>query len=101
MSANTLAKIAAGISDNLLTCIARAWWFDEPLRALKFGFFAPAMNTAMWKNPLTSSQITTLCHTLNWHLIEPISKVLMCGETGQGAMEEPKQIIKIVKSILS
>jgi len=47
LSANTLAKLAGGLCDNLLTCIARAWDVSRPL------LVAPAMNTAMWEHPLT------------------------------------------------
>ena len=48
LSANTLAKLAGGMCDNLLTCVARAWDFRKAL------LVAPAMNTAMWDSPFTS-----------------------------------------------
>jgi len=47
-SANTLAKLAYGICDNLLTSVARAWDADRPL------VIAPAMNTHMWTHPHTA-----------------------------------------------
>ncbi|GMJ15402.1 HAL3-like protein A, HALOTOLERANCE DETERMINANT 3, ARABIDOPSIS THALIANA HAL3-LIKE PROTEIN A [Hibiscus trionum] len=54
LTANTLAKIAGGICDNLLTCIVRAWDYSKPM------FFAPGMNTFMWKSPLTDKHLTTV-----------------------------------------
>ncbi|XP_066167235.1 phosphopantothenoylcysteine decarboxylase isoform X1 [Oryza sativa Japonica Group] len=54
LSANTLAKIAGGLCDNLLTCIVRAWDYSKPL------FVAPAMNTFMWNNPFTSRHLETI-----------------------------------------
>lgn len=57
------------------------------------------MNTAMWDNPLTARHIDILCNTLNWRMIPPICKTLMCGEVGQGAMEEPAEIVKIVNGV--
>lgn len=47
LDANTMAKIAQGLCDNLLTCIVRAWDVARPL------VFCPAMNTHMYKHPLT------------------------------------------------
>ncbi|VDD76436.1 unnamed protein product [Mesocestoides corti] len=94
LSANTLAKIAGGLCDNLLTCIARAWYFEEPI-----GIFAPAMNSAMWKNPLTSKHVDVLRNTLNWHMINPVCKTLVCGEFGEGAMEEPFKIVQHIEAL--
>ncbi|KAL5112184.1 putative phosphopantothenoylcysteine decarboxylase [Taenia crassiceps] len=101
LSANTLAKIAAGLCDNLLTCIARAWYFAEttPNHPRKIGVFAPAMNTSMWENPLTSNQVNILCNTLNWTMIDPIHKTLMCGDFGRGAMEEPHRIVEFIQNL--
>ncbi|XP_075221271.1 phosphopantothenoylcysteine decarboxylase [Lycorma delicatula] len=81
LDANTLAKIATGICDNLLTCTIRAWDITKPL------IFCPAMNTKMWNHPITKVQISTL---LSWGYkeVKCISKTLMCGDTGIGAMAE-------------
>ena len=49
LSANTLAKMHAGMCDNLLLSIYRAWQFKEQKPVV----VAPAMNTDMWNNPLT------------------------------------------------
>ncbi|KAK9096333.1 hypothetical protein Sjap_021830 [Stephania japonica] len=90
LSANTLAKIAGGLCDNLLTCIVRAWDFDKPL------FVAPAMNTFMWTNPFTERHINAITE-LGISLVPPITKRLACGDYGNGAMAEPSLIHSTVR----
>ncbi|XP_068633453.1 phosphopantothenoylcysteine decarboxylase [Battus philenor] len=92
LDANTLAKMAQGICDNLLTCTTRAWDMNKPL------LFCPAMNTRMWQHPITSKHIQTL---KDWghEEIAPIKKLLICGDTGVGAMAEVETIINRVKNI--
>src|SRR5437016_13332318 len=51
LDANTLAKLAAGLADNCLTCVWRAWDPNRPV------ILAPAMNTLMWEHPLTSQHL--------------------------------------------
>lgn len=51
LDANTMAKIANGICDNLLTCVARAWTNMKPV------IFCPAMNFNMWQHPTTAPQV--------------------------------------------
>lgn len=91
LSANTLAKLATGIADNLLTRIVKSWDLSRRL------LFAPAMNTLMWQHPITSQQIDKL---LGFHFqqIECIEKTLACGDTGKGAMAE---VSTIIDSIIS
>ncbi|GBP21094.1 Phosphopantothenoylcysteine decarboxylase [Eumeta japonica] len=90
LDANTLAKTAQGLCDNLVTCVMRAWDLQKPL------LFCPAMNTRMWEHPLTNEQIQKL---VNWGYkqIPPIKKTLMCGDTGVGAMAEVVDIVSEVK----
>ncbi|XP_010261149.1 PREDICTED: probable phosphopantothenoylcysteine decarboxylase [Nelumbo nucifera] len=90
LSANTLAKIAGGLCDNLLTCIVRAWDFGKPL------FVAPAMNTLMWNNPFTQQHLDSVSG-LGVSLIPPIAKRLACGDYGNGAMAEPSLIYSAVR----
>ncbi|XP_062131342.1 phosphopantothenoylcysteine decarboxylase [Drosophila sulfurigaster albostrigata] len=89
LSANSLAKIATGICDNLVMCVVRAWDLKKPL------LFAPAMNTRMYDHPITREQINRL---ISWGYTEIpcISKTLMCGDTGNGAMSEVATIVKSV-----
>ena len=54
LSANTLAKLANGLCDNLLTSIIRAWDKEKPV------YFCPAMNTHMYNHEITSKQINLL-----------------------------------------
>lgn len=92
LSANTLAKMAAGITDNLLTSVVRAW--DRS----KLMIVAPAMNTHMWEHPATEEHLATL---VRWYpkikIIDPIVKVLECGDVGMGAMAEVPGIVDEVK----
>jgi len=89
LDANTLAKIANGLCDNLLTCIVRAWDRTRPL------LFAPAMNTYMWDHPFTEKHISVL-KELGYTEIPCISKKLACGDTGYGAMAEVSTIVNAV-----
>ena len=95
LDANTLAKLATGLTDNLLTSVARAWDFGNSKKIL----FAPAMNTAMWEHPVTQPQVNTL---KSWGYIEipPIAKMLACKTFGMGAMAEPVTIVDAVKDAL-
>lgn len=93
LDANTLAKVANGLADNLLTCTVRAWDLLKPL------IFAPAMNTVMFQHPITEKQIKILENDFRFKQIAPISKVLVCGDTGLGAMAEPVTIAERVLSI--
>ncbi|XP_047958410.1 probable phosphopantothenoylcysteine decarboxylase isoform X2 [Salvia hispanica] len=90
LSANTLAKIAGGLCDNLLTCIVRAWDYNKPM------FVAPAMNTLMWDNPFTERHLMAI-DDLGISLIPPVKKRLACGDYGNGAMAEPSLIYSNVR----
>jgi phosphopantothenoylcysteine decarboxylase len=83
LDANTLAKLANGLCDNLLTCVARAWKVTNPV------LIAPAMNTAMWDHPHTSDHLQCCVQKLRYHVVPVISKRLACGDVGFGAMAEP------------
>lgn len=94
LDANTLAKIANGICDNLLSCTARAWDINKPL------ILCPAMNTKMYEHPLTSQQISLL-KSWGYKEIPVISKTLMCGDTGPGAMAEVGTIVDYLMGIVA
>ncbi|KAM6937120.1 phosphopantothenoylcysteine decarboxylase [Xenentodon cancila] len=93
LDANTLGKIANGICDNLLTCVVRAWDISRPL------FFCPAMNTAMWLHPITDQQVSRL-REFGYEEIPCISKKLVCGDEGKGAMAEVSTIVSVVRQYL-
>ncbi|GAM19988.1 hypothetical protein SAMD00019534_031630 [Acytostelium subglobosum LB1] len=96
LSANTLAKLANGLSDNLLTSIVRAWDFKN-----KELIVAPAMNTMMWDNPFTEMHLSSLKSlSARISIIQPIAKKLICGDIGVGAMEEVGRITEITTDLL-
>lgn len=91
-SANTLAKMASGIADNLLTTCYLAAKCDV--------MFAPAMDLDMFYHPTTAKNIKTLQSYGNM-LIEPQTGELASGLCGAGRMEEPEVILQIVKDYFS
>jgi len=96
LSANSLAKLAGGFCDGLLTCTFRAWDWKSGRAVVA----APAMNTLMWQSPLTAPQIDTL-RRLGVRVVEPVAKVLACGDEGVGAMAAPDTIVHAVTSALA
>ncbi|KAL7691208.1 putative flavoprotein [Plasmopara halstedii] len=86
LSANTLGKLANGLADNLLTCIARAWIPS------KLFIFAPAMNTDMWNHPITATQLRVL-DELGYKMIPPVEKKLACGIFGKGGLATVDTIV--------
>ena len=83
-TANTLAKIAHGLADNLLTSTIIA--SDRP--ALIF----PAMNEKMFDNKAAQSNIATL-KARGFRVVQPSSGFLACGDSGKGRMPEPGEIL--------
>ncbi|SDI46281.1 bifunctional phosphopantothenoylcysteine decarboxylase/phosphopantothenate--cysteine ligase CoaBC [Propionivibrio dicarboxylicus] len=86
-SADTLAKIAHGIADTLLTTLTLAR--NCPL------LVAPAMNREMWGNPATQRNIATL-RADGVGILGPASGEQACGEIGEGRMLEPEDILEAV-----
>ena len=92
-SANTLAKLANGICDNLLTSVARAWDFTKPV------IIAPAMHSAMYNHPTTQQHIKIL-ESWRFTIVPPQSKKLACGAEGIGALAEIDDIETALKNRL-
>jgi phosphopantothenoylcysteine decarboxylase / phosphopantothenate---cysteine ligase len=92
LSANTMAKMANGIADNLL--------LTTYLSARCPVFFAPAMDLEMYNHPATQKNIKTLCADGNI-LISPAEGELASGLYGCGRMEEPENIVKVIKEHFS
>ncbi|NEU07050.1 bifunctional phosphopantothenoylcysteine decarboxylase/phosphopantothenate--cysteine ligase CoaBC [Flavihumibacter sp. R14] len=90
-SANTLAKLAAGICDNLLTAIY--------LSARCPVFYAPAMDLDMWKHPATQSNVSKLNEYGNI-ILSPAFGELASGLIGEGRMAEPETIVDFLKTWL-
>ena len=91
-TANTIAKIRAGIADNLLTSIVLAT--QAPI------VIAPAMNRVMWENSATQDNIKTL-RERGFLISGPASGFQACGDSGAGRMSEPDDILKDIRRILS
>lgn len=92
-SANTLAKLAHGMADNIVTATTLALPAETPK------LIAPAMNTKMYDNPLTQRNISIL-KEVGYQEIEPRSSLLACGDIGRGALAEQDVILeRIIKSL--
>lgn len=119
LDAHSLAKWSLGLSDNLLSCIIRAWDFQKPL------LFAPAMNTLMWQSPTTRRHLAQILADLTeqWpddknlpsfdflysqfnllrkpvRMIPPIEKTLACGDIGMGGMAQLDDIVALVQQFV-
>ena len=83
-TANTLAKLAHGLADDLLSTICLA--SQKPL------YLAPAMNQAMWENSITQENLERLKNR-GCHILEPATGEQACGDIGIGRMLSPEMII--------
>lgn len=93
-SANTLAKLAMGLCDNLLTSVARAWDFSRPM------LLAPAMNTLMWEHPATYGHLERL-RSWGVTIVPPVEKKLACSDVGMGALASPEAVVEAVRAALA
>ncbi|KAI8959659.1 flavoprotein [Daldinia sp. FL1419] len=153
LSANTMAKIVGGFADGILTSVVRAWdaWGEldsdlvlangeQPLpdgnrkrKQKKRIVVAPAMNTAMWRHPVTAKSLRVLEEEWGVHrnskkstqttteeehyadeqvpvsdvddggwfeVLRPQQKTLACGDVGDGAMMEWKDIVAVIEDRL-
>ncbi|KAF0322574.1 flavoprotein [Colletotrichum asianum] len=98
LSANTLAKIVNGFSDNLLLSVVRAWDPEGLIDGRKKRILvASAMNSAMHNHPITGKQLSAL-REWNWfEVLQPMEKTLACGDTGSGAMMDWREIVQIAE----
>ena len=86
-SANVIGKIANGLADDMLTTTVMA------CRCQKI--FAPAMNTAMYENPIVQDNIKKLL-SYGYEVLTPASGYLACGDTGAGKMPEPETLLEYI-----
>jgi phosphopantothenoylcysteine decarboxylase / phosphopantothenate---cysteine ligase len=91
LSANTLAKLAHGLADNVLTQTALA--FEGPV------LVAPAMNPRMWRNQATRANVEAL-EARAWELAGPEEGDTAEGEVGVGRMSEPEEIFERASALL-
>jgi len=92
LTANTLARLAHGLADDLLTEAALA----HPGPVL----VAPAMNSRMWEHPATQANVATL-RARGVEIVGPAAGELAEGETGVGRMAEPEDIAARIQELLS
>jgi phosphopantothenoylcysteine decarboxylase / phosphopantothenate---cysteine ligase len=91
LTANTLAKFAHGLADDVLSEAALA--HRGPI------LVAPAMNTGMWEHPATQANVETL-RSRGVELVGPAEGELAEGETGMGRMAEPEEIFARCQELL-
>ncbi len=82
-TANTIAKLSSGSSDDLASTVI--------LASNKEVFLTPAMNVRMWEHPTTKENVNKLKRN-GFNFIGPEIGDMACGEFGEGKMSEPKQI---------
>ena len=93
-TANVLAKMAHGIADDALTCIALA------LQPAAKVLIAPAMNGKMWQHPATQQNVVTLTQR-GVKFVGPDDGLLSCGYEGVGRLAPLEQILEQVRVLLN
>ena len=94
-TANTINRMASGLSDDPVGALFLAWELDQ-----KQWWIAPAMNHRMWKHPATVSSLSKL---REWgvQVIDPVDGAHACGEEGGGRLPEPEDIAAKVLALLA
>ena len=87
-TANTIAKLAGGLADNMLTTAILAT--NAPV------WIAPAMNVHMYDHPAVKKNLGVLVE-YGYRFIEPSEGFLACGYVGKGRLEEPEKIAALVE----
>lgn len=91
-TANTIAKLAMGIADDLLTTVCLAT--TAPI------LVAPAMNQQMWQHPSVKLNLQTLTD-YDYEIIQPASGVQACGDVGEGRLPEPEDLLEYVEYFIA
>ncbi len=92
-TANVIAKLAHGLADDALTCIALALNPNAKL------LVAPAMNGKMWAHPATQQNMATL-KSRGAHIVGPDTGMLSCGYEGVGRLETVEAIARRAEELL-
>lgn len=130
LSADMMARIVGGLADGLLSSVVRAWdttGLIDPVNSPSSGanttpkkkriVMAMAMNTAMWRQPVTGRQIRVLEEEWGvptvgkdgtergseegWvEVLRPQEKELACGDVGDGAMRDWREIVGVIEERL-
>ena len=91
-TANSIAKLACGLADNMLSATA--------LACTKKIMLAPSMNCYMYENAATQENINKLA-SRGYYIIRPGKGDMACGDKGNGRMAEPEDIFKIILAYLT
>ncbi|MEB3329774.1 MAG: bifunctional phosphopantothenoylcysteine decarboxylase/phosphopantothenate--cysteine ligase CoaBC [Candidatus Sericytochromatia bacterium] len=91
-TAHTLARLAAGLADDLLTSTALA--VEAPL------VLAPAMNPRMWAHPATRSNLALL-EARGARIIPPAAGEMACGDVGEGRLPEPGDLVAWLEAFVA
>lgn len=100
LSANTLAKFAYGLCDNLLTNVFRAWDFDKPV------ILAPEMDKMMWNSMFTKIHLTALAQFQKDNgepaieVIQPFRRTHIRGDDNY-LMQDSTYIVRIVRALIT
>jgi phosphopantothenoylcysteine decarboxylase / phosphopantothenate---cysteine ligase len=92
-TADVIARMAAGMTDDAVTAIALAT--RAPV------LLAPSMNVNMWNHVLTQRNLATLRDIAKYHIVAPGDGFLACGWTGPGRLAEPADIVEATAHVLS
>jgi phosphopantothenoylcysteine decarboxylase/phosphopantothenate--cysteine ligase len=87
LTSSTLAKLATGLADDALTTV----WMALP-RSVP-SLLAPAMNTAMWEQPVVQRNLRWLAELERHVLVPPVAKRLACGDVGVGGLAEVDTLV--------
>src|SRR5271156_1458500 len=90
-TANILARMAAGLADDLATTLLLAT--DKPV------LVAPAMNVRMWQHAATVANLATL-KARGVLVVERGEGAMACGEWGPGRLAEPPEILEVIAGLL-
>lgn len=86
-TANTVNRLAAGLSDDPIGALFLAWELGD-----KPWWLAPAMNGRMWEHPATTASLEKL-KSWGLRILDPAAGAHACGEIGPGRLVEPEQIV--------
>ena len=91
-SANVIGKLAHGLADDMLTTTLLACKCPR--------IVSPAMNTAMFENPIVQDNLKIL-EEYGYEVIQPASGYLACGDTGSGKMPEAETLYQYIERTLA
>ena len=93
MTANTLAKFACGIGDDVLSTTLLARRGGTPV------VLGPAMNTEMWQRAVVQRNLRWLEELGDFTVVAPTEKRLACGDIGPGALADPVDLLEACEAV--